>query len=149
MVWALHDPALNAYAGSAGTVGQAWPSLGQACRVERRRRVYHRGQWHDEVEVTYAITSLPPERADARLLPGHLRGHWGIEHKLHWVRDVTFDEDRSQVRTGAAPQVMATCRNLALALLRRHGHLTIAEALRTYASRPCVAVALALGRQAL
>ncbi len=144
MLWALHDPTLNAYAGSAGTVGQAWPHLVQAARVERRRTVGHRGQWHEEVEVTYAVTSLPPDRADARTLLGHLRGHWGIENKVHYVRDVTFDEDRSQVRTGAAPQVMAATRNLAIALLRRAGHTNIAAALRTYAGRPADAVTLVL-----
>jgi hypothetical protein len=144
MVWALHDPTLNAYAGSAGTVGHAWPHLVQAVRVERRRRVSHRGRWHDTVDVTYAVTSLPPDRADARVLLGHLRGHWGIENRLHYVRDVTFNEDRSQVRTGAAPQGMATIRNLALALLRRAGHTNIAAALRTYAGRPADAVALVL-----
>ena len=94
--------------------------------------------------MTYAVTSLPPERADARTLLGHLRGHWGIENKTHWVRDVTFDEDRSQVRTGAAPQVMAAMRNLVLALLRRAGHANIAAALRTYPGRPADAVTLIL-----
>ena len=144
MVWTLHDPALNAYAGSAGTVGQAWPHLGQVARVERRRAVARHGGWRDEGEVTYAATSLPPGRADARALLGHLRGHWGIENKVHYVRDVTFDEDRSQTRTGAGPQVMAALRNLALTLLRRAGHPNIAAALRTNAGRPAAAVALVL-----
>jgi hypothetical protein len=144
LLWALADPAVNAYAGSAGTVGQAWPALAQVCRVERRRTVCDHGRWHDAVEVTYAVTSLPPERADARRLLGLLRGHWGIENKVHYVRDVTFDEDRSQVRRDAAPQVMAAGRNLAMALLRRAGHANIAAALRTYAGRPPAAVALVL-----
>ncbi len=65
-------------------------------------------------------------------------------HKTHWVRDVTFDEDRSQVRTGAAPQVMAAMRNLVLALLHRAGHANIAAALRTSAGRPAAAVTLIL-----
>ena len=144
MLWTVADPVLNAYAGSAGTVGKAWPALAQVGRVERRRAVCRYGQWHDEVEVTYAITSRGPERADARTLLGYLRGHWGIENKVHWVRDMTFDEDRSQVRTGAAPQVMAACRNLVLALLRRSGTTNVAQALRTYAGRPAEAVALVL-----
>jgi len=144
MVWTLHDPALNAYAGSAGTVGHAWPSLVQVSRVERRRTVSTHGVWHDEAEVTYAATSLPASTADARTLLGHLRGHWGIENKIHYVRDVTFDEDRSQTRTGTGPQVMATCRNLALTLLRRTGTTNIAHALRTNAGRPADAVALVL-----
>ena len=60
------------------------------------------------VEVAYAVTSLTPERADPARLLALVRGHWEIENRLHWVRDVTFDEDRSQVRTGTAPRVMAT-----------------------------------------
>jgi hypothetical protein len=144
MLWTLADPVLNGYAGSAGTVGAAWPALAQVGRVERRRASRRHGQWHHEVEITYAITSRGPDRADARALLGYLRGHRGIENKVHWVRDVTFDGDRSQTRTGAAPQVMAACRNLALALLRRAGHPNIAAALRTYAGRPADAVALVL-----
>lgn len=59
-----------------------------------------------------------------------MRAHWTIENRLHWVRDVTFDEDRSQVRRGAGPQVMATLRNLAISLLRLAGAPFIAPALR-------------------
>lgn len=58
------------------------------------------------------------------------RGHWSIENRLHWVRDVTFDEDRSQVRKFAGPQVMASIRNLAISLLRMAGAKNIAQALR-------------------
>jgi hypothetical protein len=65
----------------------------------------------------------------ARLL-ALTRAHWTIEHRLHWVRDVTFDEDRSRIRRGAGPQVMATVRNLAISLLRLAGAPLIAPALR-------------------
>ena len=64
------------------------------------------------------------------------RGHWAIENGLHWVRDVTFDEDRSQVRTKSAPRVMATLRNLAISLLRLAKRPNIAKALRDYAAKP-------------
>jgi predicted transposase YbfD/YdcC len=64
------------------------------------------------------------------------RGHWGIEDRLHWVRDVTYDEDRSQVRTGNGPRVMASLRNLAIAVLRLTGHASIAAALRYHAREP-------------
>ena len=93
-------------------------------------------------EASYAVTSRGPDHADAARLLAALRGHWGIENKLHHVRDVTFDEDRSQTRTGAAPQATAACRNLAIALLRRAGHANIAAACRTYAGRPHQAIAL-------
>ena len=139
LLWALTDPALNARAGEAGTHGTPWPHLQQVCRVERRRVDVRTGEL--KIKVGYLVTSLPPARADARRLSAARRGHWGIENRLHWVRDVTFDEDRSAVRTGAAPQVMAACRNLALALLRRAGATNIAAACRTYAGRPPTAVA--------
>lgn len=145
LLWVLVDPDLNRYAGSAGTVGTPWPHLAQVCRVERRRDLVRQGRvWKREVEVSFAITSAPPARADAVRLAQGLRGHWGIENKTHWVRDVTFDEDRCQVRSGAAPQAAATCRNLAIALLRRDGQPNIAAALRTLAARPARAVALVL-----
>ncbi|SDM36383.1 hypothetical protein [Actinomyces ruminicola] len=47
-----------------------------------------------------------------------VRGHWAIENRLHWVRDVTYDEDNHQLRTGSGPQVMAALRNLAISLIR-------------------------------
>jgi hypothetical protein len=133
MLWALADPALNARAGEAGTHGIAWPHLAQVCRVRRRRVNVRTGEIEDE--VTYAITSLPPARADAARLLALLRDHWRIENGLHHVRDVTFDEDRCPIRTGAAPQVCAAVRNLVLALVRRAGESNIAAALRTYAGR--------------
>jgi predicted transposase YbfD/YdcC len=58
-------------------------------------------------EPVYGITSLSPSRADATRLMDLIRGHWTIENRLHWVRDVGFDEDRSQLREGNTPQVMA------------------------------------------
>jgi hypothetical protein len=145
MIWAITDPALNAYVGSAGTVGQPWPALQQILRVERQRVLVRAGSViKHERRVTYAITNLPPEQADARQLAGHLRGHWGIENRTHWVRDLVWDEDRCQVRSGAAPQVLAATRNLAAALLRRAGYQSIAPTLRTLAARPAEAVRLVL-----
>lgn len=127
-LWALADPELNGYVGSAGTVGEAWPHLQQVCRLERQRTVKGKKQ----VEVSYAITSLPATDASARRLLNISRGHWGIENRVHWVRDVTFDEDRSQVRTGAAPQVLAALKNLVISLVRRAGHSNVAAALRRH-----------------
>jgi predicted transposase YbfD/YdcC len=94
-----------------------WPGAAQVCRIERRRRI--RGE--ESVEVVHAITSLSPERADAARLLELSRAHWGIENRLHWVRDVTLGEDACRVRTGAAPQVLAACRNAVLTLVRRLG----------------------------
>ena len=115
-----------------------WPQHRQVCILARHVR--RKGQsWE---ELGYAITSLPPERAGAARLLALWRGHWGIENRLHWVRDVTFDEDRSQVRTGSTPQVMAALRNTAIGVLRRAGHDNIAAAIRHYAARPHAVLAL-------
>lgn len=105
---ALADPEVNGYAGSSGEWGTPWPSLRQVCRLERERVLVRQGQVVErEIEVGYAITSAPPERADAASLLRGLRGHWQIENCSHHVRDVTFDEDRCQIRSGAAPQAVA------------------------------------------
>ena len=143
VLWALGDPAWNAAVGQAGSAGTPWPHTRQVCRIERRRIDVRTGEI--AFEVGYAVTSLSPEQADARRLADLMRAAWGIENRLHWVRDVTFDEDRCQVRSGAAPQALACCRNLVIALLRRAGCQNIAAGLRTYAARPRAAVALVLG----
>ena len=109
-----------------------WPGLGQVCCVERTRR--HKGK--ETVERAYAITSLPPERAEAARLLEIWRGHWGIENRLHWVRDMVFGEDQSQVRTESAPQLLAALRNLVIGMLRLGGVKNIAAALRHYAWKP-------------
>jgi len=81
-------------------------------------------------EVAFGITSLSPTKGSPRRLLDLNRGHWAIENRLHWVRDVTFDEDRSQVRKGSGAQAMAALRNLAIGLLRCAGATNIAAALR-------------------
>lgn len=115
-----------------------WPHAGQVCAVERE--ITRKGK--TTVEWGYAITSLTPAEAGPARLLALWRGHWSIENQLHWVRDVTFDEDRSQARTGSGPQVLAALRSTAIAALRRAGHPNIAAALRTYAGRPQAALAL-------
>jgi predicted transposase YbfD/YdcC len=116
--------------------GIEFPHARQAIQVVRKtRRVNARrgtkGKWR--TETVYAITDLAPHQARPDELAAWIRGHWQIENALHWVRDVTFGEDLSQVRTGAAPQVMATLRNLAISLHRLAGATNIAKALRHHA----------------
>ncbi len=78
----------------------------------------------------FYITSIPTKKADAPSLLKAIRGQWSIENSLHWVRDVTFDEDRSQIRTGSEPRVFASLRNLVISILRMHGYKNIASGLR-------------------
>ncbi len=140
MLWALADPELNAYVGSSGTHGTAWPHLRPGCRVQRHRLTVRRDRvLNTEVQVHYYVSSAVPARAAAKQLLAAIRGHWGSENRLHYVRDVGFDEDRCQVRGGAGPHVLAACRNLASALLRRTGATNIAASLRTCAARPAAA----------
>jgi predicted transposase YbfD/YdcC len=81
-------------------------------------------------ETAYYLTSLPEHLAGSVELDRLVRGHWAIENRVHYVGDVTFDEDRSQAYTGNGPRTLATCRNLAISALRLHGHTNIARALR-------------------
>ena len=113
-----------------------WPGVQQVCLLERVRRLKGR----ETTEAVCAITSLGPERASAAKLLGIARGHWGIENRLHWVRDLTLGEDACRVRTGAAPQVLSGLRNTVLYVLRATGLGRIAEALRHLAARPDEAV---------
>jgi hypothetical protein len=69
-------------------------------------------------------------------LAASVRGHWAIEDRLHRVRDMDFEEDRSQTRTASGPRVMASLRNLAITILRLAGHASIAAARRHHARRP-------------
>jgi hypothetical protein len=112
--------------------GEFFPHAAQAIKLVRRRRPLRPGGKWKTVTV-YAITSLTGFHADPTLLARWVRGHWGIENRLHWVRDVTFDEDRCQIRTDQGPQVMAAFRNLAITALRLSGATNIAAALRHHA----------------
>jgi hypothetical protein len=138
--WALSDPQMNGYAGSGGAVGVPWPHLSQIARVRRERIL--RGV--TTMETVYLVTNLRPQAADASQLLAYNRAYWSIENRLHWVRDVTLGEDHSQVRTGAAPHMMAALRNLLLTLVHRSRATNVAAALRTFAARPKAAVALVL-----
>jgi predicted transposase YbfD/YdcC len=105
-----------------------FPHAARAIKVVRRRREQRTGQ--TSTEIVYAVTSLTYRQADPQLLAGWIQGHWGIENRVHHVRDVTQGEDASRIRTGTGPQVMAVLRNTALNLHRLEGHTNIASAQR-------------------
>jgi len=108
-----------------------WPGVAQVGRLEREVTAGGKAT----VEVQYLITSVPPGQADAATLLGWVRGHWGIENRLHWVRDVTMGEDANRTHSGSGPQVLATLRNLAVSKLRLDGVANIAAELRRNAAR--------------
>ncbi len=106
-----------------------FPYVGQVFRINRITTNL-KGEQRQEY-VHYGITSLTPEQADPKRLLNLSRNHWHIENRVHYVRDVTYDEDRSQVRTGSGPRVMAGLRNAAIGILRLWGFTNIASANRT------------------
>jgi len=111
----------------------AWIEFDGAAQVAQlRRTVTANGK--KTVEVVYLITS--DRDADPATLAAWVRGHWEIENRLHWVRDVTYQEDKSLVRTANAPRVMASLRSLAISLLRLDGQSNIAAANRHHARDP-------------
>jgi len=96
------------------------------CRIVRTTK----RAGHETVEIDYAVTSVPRDQANAAQLLAWWRGHWGIENRSHYVRDVTLDEDACRIRKGDAPQNLAALRNAIVSTLRLEGHANIAQALR-------------------
>lgn len=94
-------------------------------------------------ETSYYVTSVSKDRGDPKRLGQHVREHWGIENKVHYVRDWTYDEDRHQMRApGSRPRALATLRNLAISLLRLAGATNIAASTRWVARDATRAAAL-------
>lgn len=114
--------------------GIDFPDAAQAIQITRHT---HSAMGRPcRAEVAYGVTSVPPGRATPQLLGRWIRGHWGIENRVHYTRDVTYGEDHSQVRTGSGPRIMASLRNLALNLYRLAGATNIAQATRRTARDP-------------
>jgi predicted transposase YbfD/YdcC len=117
-----------------------WPGVQQVFCLERLFIYKKTGE--TSLKTVYGITSLTPDEASAEQLLTLTRQHWHIENKSHWVRDVTLDEDRSQVRQGTLPHVLASLRNTVISILRATGATNTAKARRYYAAHPHEAVAL-------
>jgi len=105
-----------------------------AVQITRRRRTLTGRRWR--TETVYVITDLTQDQISADEIADIARVHWSIENRLHWVRDVTFAEDLSQIRAGHGPAVMASLRNLAISVHRRAGATNIAAACRHVARHP-------------
>jgi len=100
--------------------------------VEREVTRFHRGNETHSIETAYGVTSLEKKRASPQRLLELNRGHWEIENRVHWVRDVTYDEDRCRIRTENGPRMMASIRNLAIAIARMMGFRYIPDAIRAF-----------------
>ena len=123
-----------------GHIKKRFPHARQVALIERyitrttRKRKNH-GRGYKKVTIrsavaVFVITSLDAREAAPGHLAGYVRRHWRIENQVHYVRDVTYREDASRVRTGTRPRIMATLRNLAIGLIRQAGHTKIAATIR-------------------
>jgi predicted transposase YbfD/YdcC len=117
-----------------------WPGARQVMRRTCRRVIRKTGEVSEG--VTYGITSLTCPQADAQRLEAIWRGHWTIENRVHYVRDVTLGEDACQVNVGNAPRVLAALRNAILNLFRCCGWQNIGDAVRFYATKVTHALGL-------
>jgi predicted transposase YbfD/YdcC len=113
------------------TAGLAFPHAAQATCVTCRTRPLASSKWR--TVTVYAITSQTVTQASASQLAEWIRGHWKTGNQLHWVRDVTYSEDTSQIRTANGPRVMATLRNLVIAIMKMAGAASIAATCRHHA----------------
>lgn len=128
---------------AAAVAGIAFPHAVQAVQIVRRRRIVTTGKV--TLERVYGVTDLTAEQANATEIARRVRDHWGIENKIHHIRDTTYAEDASRIRTGTAPRAMASLRNLAIGALRLTGQTYIAAGLRhhtRYANRPLITLGI-------
>lgn len=118
-----------------------FPYVGQVYCLQRH--VFDCKKKVEREELVYGITDLTEVQANSEYLLQLNRGHWSIENRSHYVRDVTFNEDHSQIRTGNGPQIMACLRNFTLGILRVLTNATnIVSALRDIAAKPHLALKL-------
>ena len=116
-----------------------WPGAAQVARIERERRIGDK----TSKEIAYVVTSLTPAMAGPGRVLDLARTHWAIENRLHWVRDVSMNEDRCRVRAGA--RALAALRNLVLSIIRSNG-LSVPEARENFREDRAEAIAVVTGR---
>jgi len=105
-----------------------FPFIRQISKVHRIRRNTKSEKISEE--TVFVVTNAAVQDASPSMLMSTLRNHWQIENCSHYVRDVTFGEDKSQIRTGSAPQAFATMRNLSIGIMRLGGEDNMAKGLR-------------------
>jgi predicted transposase YbfD/YdcC len=119
-----------------------FPNVKQVFCIERE--VWHIKKEIMTTEVALGITSQAPEKGSAKKILFQNRRHWSIENKMHYVLDVTFDEDRSRIRSLNGPMVITCLRRFAISFLRLKGESNMAKAFRKYWAKPQLAVRLAI-----
>jgi predicted transposase YbfD/YdcC len=107
--------------------GLPFPGAVTAIKLHRRRKPKGNKETR---ETVYAVTSLQAHQTTPVHIAALVRGQWSIENRDHHVRDTTFAEDASRLRTGTAPRAMAIFRKLAIGALRLAGVTNLAKATR-------------------
>lgn len=110
-----------------------FPYAAQVACVERE--IFHVSKNKTTVERVYLISSQSRAQVSPEQLLKLNRGHWGIENRLHYVRDMAYDEDRCRARKGNSPRALACLRNFAISLLRLNLVPNIKAALRRLAAQ--------------
>lgn len=105
-----------------------WPGVQRVFRIHRRR--FEKGEWSEE--WAFGITSLSAAEATAKELLSFSRRHWAIENSLHYVRDVTFQEDGCRTRSRNLAHLLAAVRNLVITILRRAGYRCAPEGMEDF-----------------
>jgi len=110
-----------------------FPHAEQVFMIERRTEFLRSGA--KRTEIAYGLTSLSADRASPQRLLQLNRGHWEIENRVHYVRDVSFDEDRCRVRAGTGARLMASIRNLVISIFRLLGFSYVPQGIRYFSMR--------------
>jgi len=121
-----------------------WPHLAQVFKIEREIEQLNTGKRRSE--ISYGVTSLSRQEADAACLLKIVRKHWQIENGLHYRRDWSLREDYCRLKTGSAAQAMAIINNLVIGLVRQAGFQYLPEGRRKYSAQPLEALKLILRR---
>jgi predicted transposase YbfD/YdcC len=103
------------------------PGLKTVIRGDSEHHVYRANIIEGSSETRYYVASFIES---TQSFAARIRGYWGVENKVHYVRDVTQGEDASRIRTGEWPQIWSVARNLALNLYRENGYTNMAQAQR-------------------
>jgi predicted transposase YbfD/YdcC len=127
-VFVSSDPELLSYL--------SWPGLTHIWQM--KKTVTKQGKITTTVSVGIArITKdILGDRSEAQAIAEYIRGHWGIENRLHRTRDTVFNEDHATIRKGNGPQIMAALKNLVISIFHRGTVRSFTKALRRFAIKP-------------
>lgn len=114
--------------GDISGISQEWTGIKRLIRVER----YVCSKIRQSHETAYYISDIVSDRA--KYFARHIRDHWGIENRLHWMKDVIMKEDASKIKKGAAPENFSIMRNIVCNIFRARGFDSVKYAIELNAN---------------